>query len=87
MAPISALWLFSAAAVTELPRAIEKNAWLTVQVRSHDGYATVTWPLQEHSGLFMLSACLGFFVNICTFLVIKATNSVTLKVRHPATIP
>lgn len=69
MAPVSALWLFTASAFLELPRAFRSNAWTVVQ----DQYQ-----------LFILSALLGFFVNICTFLVIKATNSVTLKVLGTA---
>ena len=59
MAPISALWLFSAAAVTELPRLSLPSKW--------------------HR-----AAALGFGVNLCTFLVIKATNAVTLKVLGTA---
>jgi len=69
MAPISALWLFAAAAVSELPRALASDAASIVAA---------------HGGLFLLSASLGFFVNICTFLVIKSTNSVTLKVLGTA---
>ena len=65
MAPISALWLFSASALTELPRALASRAW--------------TVPL-SHPLLFVASATLGLAVNLCTFLVIKATGSVTLKV-------
>lgn len=34
--------------------------------------------------LFLSSAALGFGVNLCTFLVIKSTNSVTLKVLGTA---
>ena len=37
-----------------------------------------------HPWLFMLSATLGIAVNFCTFLVIKATSSVTLKVLGTA---
>mmetsp|Transcript_18047 Transcript_18047/g.41486 ORF Transcript_18047/g.41486 Transcript_18047/m.41486 type:complete len:113 (+) Transcript_18047:169-507(+) len=69
MAPISALWLFGTAAFMELPRARRSHAWATVV---------------DQAPLFALSASLGFFVNICTFLVIKATNSVTLKVLGTA---
>ena len=65
MSPISAVWLFSAAAASELPRALRKHA--------------LDIPLNA-PGLFLLSAILGFAVNIATFLVIKTTNSVTLKV-------
>ena len=69
MSPISALWLFSAAAVSEVPRAL----------RHHALYIPASAP-----GLFVLSAALGFGVNIATFLVIKTTNSVTLKVLGTA---
>jgi len=69
MSPISALWLFSCAGMTELPRALETNAW--------------TIP-RNAPALFLLSAALGFAVNIATFFVIKATNSVTLKVLGTA---
>ena len=69
MSPISAMWLFSAAGVSELPRALEKNA-LAIP--------------QREPFLFILSAALGFAVNIATFLVIKTTNSVTLKVLGTA---
>ncbi len=69
MAPISALWLFSAAAFWELPRAMRTDA--------------MSVPL-AHPWLFMLSATLGIAVNFCTFLVIKATSSVTLKVLGTA---
>lgn len=69
MSPISALWLFSAAAVSEVPRALRHKAL----------YIPASAP-----GLFLLSAALGFGVNIATFLVIKTTNSVTLKVLGTA---
>mmetsp|Transcript_26219 Transcript_26219/g.66583 ORF Transcript_26219/g.66583 Transcript_26219/m.66583 type:complete len:342 (-) Transcript_26219:390-1415(-) len=69
MAPISALWLFSAAAVTELPRALHPVKWAHAMAL----VASEPW-------LFASSAALGFAVNLCTFLVIKSTNAVTLKV-------
>ena len=69
MSPISAVWLFSAATITELPRALRRHALLI--------------PLNA-PGLFLLSAFLGFAVNIATFLVIKSTNAVTLKVLGTA---
>lgn len=69
MSPISALWLFGAAGVSELPRALHKHA--------------LDIPLSA-PGLFVLSAALGFAVNIATFLVIKTANSVTLKVLGTA---
>ena len=70
MAPVSALWLCGASAVVELPRAMHsKHAWDVVR---------------GEPALFFSSAALGFAVNIATFLVIKATNSVTLKVLGTA---
>ena len=69
MSPISALWLFSAAGVSELPRALRKHA--------------LDIPLHAPA-IFVASAALGFAVNIATFLVIKSTNSVTLKVLGTA---
>jgi len=73
MAPVSALWLFSAAAVTELPRARLPHNW------RHAISLITGEPL-----LFVSSAVLGLGVNLCTFLVIKSTNSVTLKVLGTA---
>jgi len=73
MAPISALWLFAAAAVHELPRAVHSENAVSV-------------PL-SHPALFAASATLGFAVNIATFLVIKATSSITLKARAPRRVP
>lgn len=69
MAPVSALWLFSAAAMTELPRARLPSNW-----------AHAAALVRAEPWLFASSAALGFGVNLCTFLVIKCTNSVTLKV-------
>lgn len=70
MAPVSALWLCSASALVELPRAMHsKHAWDIVR---------------GETALLLLSATLGFAVNIATFLVIKSTNSVTLKVLGTA---
>jgi len=73
MAPVSALWLFGAAALTELPRVLLPANW-----RRAVGLVA-SEPL-----LFVCSAALGFGVNLCTFLVIKSTNSVTLKVLGTA---
>ena len=69
LAPTSALWLFSAAAVHELPKMLNTEAWRV----------PLATPLP-----FLASAVLGFAVSVCTFLVIKATNSVTLKVLGTA---
>ena len=73
MAPISALWLFSAAMASEMPRAVLPANW------EHIRQVVTAEPM-----LFLASAALGFGVNICTFLVIKTTNSVTLKVLGTA---
>ena len=70
MAPVSALWLCGASALVELPRALRsRHAWSVVA---------------DEPLLFLTSAALGFAVNIATFLVIKSTNSVTLKVLGTA---
>lgn len=69
LAPTSALWLFTASAVHELPKVLQKEAWRV----------PLEYPLP-----FFASAVLGFAVSVCTFLVIKATNSVTLKVLGTA---
>ena len=58
IAPISAFWLFSASAASELPRALQSGAWEIVLA---------------NPAYFALSASLGFCVHIATFLVIKAT--------------
>lgn len=73
MAPISALWLFTAASITELPRAALGTDWSHARALIHN-----------EPQLFIASAVLGFGVNLCTFLVIKTTNSVTLKVLGTA---
>ena len=65
LAPVTALWLFGVASVYELPHFLRHEAWRV--------------PL-AHPLAFASSALLGFFVAFCSFLVIKATNSVTLKV-------
>lgn len=65
LAPVSAVWLFTAAAVHEVPRALRTEAWRVVLA---------------HPLAFAASALLGFSVSFCSFLVIKSTNSVTLKV-------
>lgn len=69
LAPVSALWLFSASAVHEMPRMLRTRAWLI--------------PL-AHPLPFCASAVLGCAVSFCSFLVIQATNSVTLKVLGAA---
>lgn len=69
MAPISALWLFGAAAILELPRMLRKGA---LEVPA------------AHPLLFCAAASLGFLVNISSFLVIKEVGSVALKVLGTA---
>ena len=69
MAPISAVCLFSASAVVELPRILHSKAYLI--------------PL-ENPYRFSLAASLGFCVNMAAFLVIKSAGSVMLKVLGTA---
>jgi len=69
MAPISVAWLFGGAALLELPRMREANAFAIV--------AANPWH-------FSLSASLGLCVNMAAFLVIKSTSSVMLKVLGTA---
>lgn len=73
MAPVSALWLCSAAMLMELPKAA---------LPAHRPHALAL--IHSEPQLFIASAVLGFGVNLCTFLVIKTTNSVTLKVLGTA---
>ena len=69
LAPTSALWLLVAALFVELP----------------DAYRTHAWRIPfKNPGPFLATAVLGLSVGFCTFLVIKATNSVTLKVLGTA---
>ena len=69
LAPIGAGFLLAGAAVHELPHALEVGAWATVQ---------------ENAWTFFASASLGVAASFMTFLVIKKTNSVTLKVLNTA---
>ena len=69
MAPISAVCLFSASAVIELPRIMKSKAYLIPLANPYR---------------FSLAASLGFCVNMAAFLVIKSTGSVTLKVLGTA---
>ena len=95
LAPISALWLFSAAGCTELPKAMDAYSHLHGNPDWHwhrrhgsgssSGSTVINLEAPLHEPwLFCLSAVVGFLVNIATFLVIKATNSVTLKVLGTA---
>ena len=67
MAPVSALWLCSAAMLMELPKAA---------LPAHRPHALAL--IHSEPQLFIASAVLGFGVHLGTFLVIKTTNSVTL---------
>ena len=69
IAPIGAASLLFAAAFTELPLAYQRGAW---------GIVTA------HPLTFLASALLGLAASFMTFLVIKVTNSVTLKVLNTA---
>jgi len=69
LAPIGALSLLAAASVTELPRA-----------RAAGASNVIT----QHPLAFLASALLGLAASCMTFLVIKVTNSVTLKVLNTA---
>merc|ERR1712159_417117 len=65
MSPISAIWLWGVSLFLEVP-SILKEAKYTL--------------ISDHLGIFLSCMILGFGVNIITFLVIKYTNAVTLKV-------
>lgn len=68
-APICAGWLFLFALFAELPTIIKEEKYVLVQENVH---------------LFLLSGCFGFLVNVASFLVIKRTSAVTLKVMGTA---
>mmetsp|Transcript_9150 Transcript_9150/g.29271 ORF Transcript_9150/g.29271 Transcript_9150/m.29271 type:complete len:318 (-) Transcript_9150:113-1066(-) len=69
LAPIGALSLLAAASVGEWSRARTAGAW------------QIVW---QHPLAFGASAILGLAASFMTFLVIKVTNSVTLKVLNTA---
>jgi len=69
MAPICAGWMFGLAAVLEVPRALEKNAFSLVA---------------PNAAAFATAVVLGFAVNIASFLVIQRTSSVMLKLLGTA---
>lgn len=65
LAPAGAVCLFGASLVLELPSMLEKGAFSQIG---------------SHPGLFVVAGTLGLGVQFMTFLVVQATNSVTLKV-------
>ena len=69
LAPIGAGFLIAGASVHEIPRALEAGAWTTVQ---------------DNPRTFFASAILGVVASFMTMIVIKKTNSVTLKVLNTA---
>jgi len=69
MAPICSFWMFSLATVIEMPSAIRDGKFSLVG---------------EQPQLFALSFILGFLVNVASFLVIKRTSSVMLKLMGTA---
>ena len=69
MAPICSFWMFGLAALLEMPSAVSTGKF---------GLPA------EHAGLFFLSFSLGFLVNVASFLVIKRTSSVMLKLLGTA---
>ena len=68
LAPVGAGFLLVGAAFSETSKAIQMDALGTIA---------------SHPSLFAASAVLGVIASMLTFLVIKLTNSVTLKVRVP----
>lgn len=69
MAPICTCWMWGVGAMTELPRAVAAGNLAIVS---------------EHAHTFALAAALGFTVNLASFLVIKRTNSIMLKLLGTA---
>ena len=69
MAPICSFWMFGLAALLEMPSAVSTGKFALPA---------------EHAGLFFLSFSLGFLVNVASFLVIKRTSSVMLKLLGTA---
>lgn len=69
LAPAGAMCLFTASLLTEFPSMARKGAFGQVL---------------GHPGLFFAAATLGLGVHMLCFLVVQATNSVTLKVLGTA---
>jgi len=69
MAPICALWMWGVACVVEVPTAISRGDFRVVA---------------ENADVFVIAAVLGFAVNVASFLVIKRTSSVMVKLLGTA---
>jgi len=69
MAPICSFWMFGLAIFIELPAALREDAFKLIP---------------QHPSHFALAVVLGFAVNIASFLVIKCTSSVMLKLMGTA---
>jgi drug/metabolite transporter (DMT)-like permease len=65
MSPASAMWLFAASFVFELPRMIDVEAFHY---------------LWSHPSLFLVSAAMGVGVNFITYFMIQFTSSLTVKI-------
>lgn len=68
-APICSFWMFGLATFIEMPGAFREGKFALVG---------------EHPQLFALSFALGFLVNVASFLVIKRTSSIMLKLMGTA---
>jgi len=64
MSPVCILWMFPFAALGELPTALRRNSFALVF---------------HHPWLFVGAGFSGFFVNVTSFLLVKRTSSMTLK--------
>mmetsp|Transcript_10797 Transcript_10797/g.32191 ORF Transcript_10797/g.32191 Transcript_10797/m.32191 type:complete len:251 (+) Transcript_10797:1-753(+) len=69
MAPICCLWMWGLACFVEVPRLLDSGDLAKVS---------------ENRGTFAFAACLGFAVNVASFLVIKRTSSVMVKLLGTA---
>ena len=69
MAPICTFWMWGLALALEVPHALSTGAFALVP---------------RHARLFALAAALGFAVNLASFLVIKRTSSMMLKLMGTA---
>jgi len=65
MAPVCTVWLWGLACFFELPRMIHQGKYVLIQQYSH---------------FFVGAMVLGFGINLITYMVLKLTNAVTLKV-------